>query len=107
MLQYQKTQCFKFTPVGRLYKQETMVIRVCLGGLNIFIYNGLNGSSFYWVGSCLQDESCYEGWIPHIFVGSEITTLRIVMRVGFLISQLDLKTTRWVLYKRVVSLIFS
>jgi hypothetical protein len=26
----------------------------------IYIYNGLNESSFYQVGSCLQDESCYE-----------------------------------------------
>jgi hypothetical protein len=107
MVQYQKTQCFKFTPVGRLYKQERMVRRECLGGLNIFIYNGLNGSSFYQVGACLQAESCYEGWIPHISVGSEINKMGLVMRVGFLISQLDLRTTSWVLYQRVGSLIFS
>jgi hypothetical protein len=34
----------------------------------------------------------YEDWIPHISVGSEINKLGLVMRVGFLISQLDLRT---------------
>ena len=59
----------------------------------IFIYNELNEGSFYQVGSCLEVESCYEGWIPHISVGSEINKMVLVMRVGFLISQLDLRTT--------------
>ena len=62
----------------------------CLGG---YIYNGLNESSSYQVGSCLQVESYYEGWITNISVGSEINKLGLVMRVGFLISQLDLITT--------------
>jgi hypothetical protein len=61
-------QCFKLTPVGRLYKQEIMV-RTCVVEfveVYIFIYNGLNEISFYRVGACLQDGSCIEGWIPHI-----------------------------------------
>jgi hypothetical protein len=41
----------------------------------IFIYNGLNESSFYQVGACLQVGSC--------------------MRIGFLTSQLDLRSTSW------------
>jgi hypothetical protein len=40
--------------------------------VDIYIYNGLNESSFYQVGACLQAESCHEDWIPHISVGSEI-----------------------------------
>jgi hypothetical protein len=40
--------------------------------INICIYNGLNESSFYQVGACLQAESCHEDWIPHISVGSKI-----------------------------------
>jgi hypothetical protein len=39
----------------------------------------------------------YEDWIPHISVGSEINKLGLVMRVGFNISQLDLRATIWVL----------
>jgi hypothetical protein len=41
----------------------------------IFIYNGLNDDSFYQVGAYLQVGSC--------------------MRIGFLTSQLDLRSTRW------------
>ena len=80
--------------------------RVCLGGY-IYIYNGLNEISFYQVGACLQDESCYEDWIPHISVGSEINKMGLIMRDGFLISQLDLRNTSWVLYQGFGSLIFS
>jgi hypothetical protein len=40
-----------------------------------FIYNGLNEVSFYQVGVCLQAGSC--------------------MRIGFLTSQLDLRSTIW------------
>ena len=76
-----------------LYKQKNMVKIKCLSGLNICIYNGLNGSSFYQVSVCLQVESCYEGWILHISIGSEINKLGLVMRVGFLISKLDLRNT--------------
>ena len=73
----------------------------------IYIYDGLNGSSFYHVGACLQDESFHEDWIPHISFVSEINKLGLIMRVGFLISQLDLRTTSWILYQRVGFLIFS
>jgi hypothetical protein len=45
--------------------------------------------------------------IPHISVGFEINKLGLVMRVGFLIYQLDLRTISWVLYQRVGSLIFN
>jgi hypothetical protein len=107
MVHVKKTQWLNPIPIEILYKPEVVVNLRCLGGLNICIYNGLNGSSFYQVGACLQVESCYEGWIPHISVGSEINKLGLVMRVGFLISQLDLRTTSWVLYQRVGSLIFS
>ena len=41
----------------------------------IFIYNGLNGGSFYEDDACLQVGSC--------------------MRIGFLTSQLDLRSTSW------------
>jgi hypothetical protein len=57
----------------------------------------------YQVGVCLQVESCHEDWIPHISVGSKINKSSIVMRVGFLISHLDMRTTSWVLYQRVGS----
>ena len=71
----QKTQWFKFTLVGRLYKQkewwkESVVEFV---EVYIFIYNGLNEDSFYQVGPCLQVGSC--------------------MRIGFLTSQLDMRST--------------
>jgi hypothetical protein len=74
---YQKTQCFKLTPVGRLYKQEIMVRRVVVEfcEVYIFMYNGLIESSFYQVGAYLQDGFC--------------------MRIGFLTSQLDPRSTRW------------
>ena len=66
-----------FTPVGRLYKQERMVRRCVVEFVEvyIFIFNGLNEGSFYQVGACLQDVSC--------------------MRIGFLTSQRDLRSTRW------------
>ena len=75
MVQYQKMQWFKFRPVGRLYKQGIMMRRSVVEFVEvyIFIYNGLNESSFYQVGACLQSGSC--------------------MRIGFLTSQLDLRTT--------------
>jgi hypothetical protein len=38
----------------------------------------------------------YEDWIPHISVGYEINKMRLVMRVGSCIPQLDLRTTSWV-----------
>jgi hypothetical protein len=41
----------------------------------IFIYNGLNEGSFYQVGACLQVGSC--------------------MRIRFLTSHLDLRSTIW------------
>jgi hypothetical protein len=41
----------------------------------IFIYNGLNEGSFYQVGPYLQVVSC--------------------MRIGFLTSQLDMRSTNW------------
>ena len=69
--------------------------------------NGLNESSLYQVGACLQVESCHKDWIPHISVGSKINKLGFAKRVGFIISQLDLRTTSWVLYLRVGSLLFS
>ena len=61
----------------------------------------------YQVGACLQVESCHEDLIPRISFGSKINKMGLVMRVGFLIYQLDLRTTSWVLYQRVGSLIFS
>jgi hypothetical protein len=39
----------------------------------------------------------YGDWIPYISVGSEINKLGLVMRVGFLISQLDMRDTSCVL----------
>jgi hypothetical protein len=77
MIHYQKMQSFKFTPIGRLYKQRSMVNKrvVEFVEVYIFIYNGLNEGSFYQVGSCLQVGSC--------------------MRIGFLTSQLDLRSTSW------------
>jgi hypothetical protein len=67
----------KLTPVGRLYKQKGMVRRSVVEFVEvyIFIYNGLNESSFYQVGACLQVESC--------------------MQIGFPTSQLDLRSTSW------------
>ena len=49
MIHYQKTQSFKFTPIGRLYKQRSMVNKrvVEFVEVYIFIYNGLNEGSFY------------------------------------------------------------
>jgi hypothetical protein len=49
MIDYQKTQSFKFTPIGRLYKQISMVNKnvVEFVEVYIFIYNGLNEGSFY------------------------------------------------------------
>jgi hypothetical protein len=108
MVHVKKTHWFNPIPFEILYKPEVVVnLSVSWWIKYICIYNGLNGSSFYQVGACLQAESCYEDWIPHISVGSEINKLGLVMRVGFLISQLDLRTTSWVLYQRVGSLIFS
>jgi hypothetical protein len=77
MIHYQKTQSFKFTPIGRLYKQRSMVNKSVVEFVEvyIFIYNGLNEGSFYQVGACLQVGSC--------------------MRIGFLTSQLDLRSTSW------------
>ena len=85
-------------------EEESIDETECLGG---YIYNVLNESSFYQVGACLQDESFQEDWIPHISVGSEINKIGLVMRVGFLICQLDMITTSWVLYLIFESLIFS
>ena len=66
------TSCFKLIPIGRLYKQRSMVNKdvVEFVEVYIFIYNGLNEGSFYQVGTCLQAGSC--------------------MRIGFLTYQLDL-----------------
>jgi hypothetical protein len=91
VVQYQKMQWFKFTPVGRLYKQERTVRRRCLGGLNICIYNGLNGSSFYQVGACLQVESCYEDLIPHISIRSKNYKLGLISEIWISHIQLKLK----------------
>jgi hypothetical protein len=59
----------------------------------IFIYNGLNEGSFNQVGACLQSWVLYEDWIPQILVGSKINKSGLVMRIGFLIYYLDLRTT--------------
>jgi hypothetical protein len=53
----------------------------------IFIYNGLNEVSFYQVGVCLQVGSC--------------------MRIGFLTSQLDMRSTRWALLRGLDSSFIS
>jgi hypothetical protein len=81
--------------------------RRVLVDINIYIYNGLNESSFHQVGACLQAESCHEDCIPHISVGYEINKMGLFMRVGFLISQLDMRSKSWVLYQRFGSLISS
>jgi hypothetical protein len=39
----------------------------------------------------------YEDCIPHISFEYEINKMGLVMRFGFLISQLDPRTTRWVM----------
>ena len=57
---YWKDTWIQYILVGRLYKQKIVEKRKCLGGLNICIYSGLNGSSFYQVGACLQAESFHE-----------------------------------------------
>ena len=83
----QKTRWFNPIPIEILYKPEVWVnLRVSWW---IYIYNGLNGSSFYQVGACLQVKSCYEGWIPHISVGSEIKKLGLVSESW--ISHIELK----------------
>jgi hypothetical protein len=75
-------QCFipkghivsKWHPLEDYISKGIQREEVCLGGyiyIYIYIY-GLNESSFYQVGACLQVESCHEDWIPHISVGSEI-----------------------------------
>jgi hypothetical protein len=91
---YQKTQCFKLTPVGRLYKQEIMVRRSVVEFVEvyIFIYNGLNESSFYQVGVCLQVGSCMRIGFLNL---SWISQVGSCMRIGFLNSQLDLRSTSW------------
>jgi hypothetical protein len=86
MVHAKNTQWLNPIPIEILYKPKVVVNLMFLFGLNICIYNGLNGSSFYQVGACLQVESCYEGWIPHILVGSKINKMGLFMKVGFLIS---------------------
>ena len=87
----QKTQWFNPIPIEILYKPEVVVNLVCFGGLNICIYNGLNGSSLYQVGACLQAKSCYEGWIPHFSVGYESYKLGLVSESWICHIQLKLK----------------
>jgi hypothetical protein len=53
--------------------------RKFLGGyIYIYIYDGLNESSFYHVGTCLEAESFHEDWILDISVGSENYKLGIL-----------------------------
>jgi hypothetical protein len=61
MVHFKKTQWFNPIPVEILYKPEVMV-NLRVSWWIIYIYNGLNGSSFYQVGVYLQGESCYEGY---------------------------------------------
>jgi hypothetical protein len=80
MVYVKKIQWFNPIPIEILYKPE-VVVNLSVSWWILYIYNGLNGSSFYQVGACLQAKSCYEGWIPHISVGSKINKMGIVMRV--------------------------
>ena len=68
MVHCQKTHWFNIIPIQILYKLEMCSEKSVSWWIYIYIYNGLNESSFYHVGACLQVESCYEGWIPHISV---------------------------------------
>jgi hypothetical protein len=49
MIHCQKTQSCKSTPVGRLYKQRSMVNKDVVEFVEVYIfkYNGLNEGSFY------------------------------------------------------------
>jgi hypothetical protein len=88
-----KRHWFNPIPIEILYKLEVVVNLRVSWWIYIYIYIYIYESSFYQVGACLQVESCFEGWIPHISVGSEINKSGLVMRVGFLISQLDMRNT--------------
>jgi hypothetical protein len=64
MVHVKKTQWFNPISIEILYKPE-VVVNLGVSWWIIYIYNG---SSFYQIGSYLQVESCYEGWIPYILV---------------------------------------